>query len=94
MIENGVTQAEIERARNLAIAEYVYEADSLTGLARALWLAARHRVDIERIENLAGAAEGGDACGRQAACAAQYLDKRGSVTGWLVPTEDAPPTVQ
>ena len=93
VVKNGVTQAEIDRARNTMIADYVYEADSITSLAKRYgWRLAMGR-SIADIENLPDRlmkvtlAEV-NAAGRK------YLDPKASVTGWLEPVAAVQPVVQ
>jgi zinc protease len=92
--ENGVTQAELERAKSQFIAEFVYESDSQQTLARRYgaglalgltvaqidaWPAAIAKVTIADVKRVAS----------------KYLDVRASVTGTLIPAamEATPPKV-
>jgi zinc protease len=85
--KNGVTAAELERAKNSYLAEYIYENDNQANLARRYgwslavgrsiaqieaWPADIAKVSLDDIK----------------AAAVQYLDIRRSVTGILLP--DAP----
>jgi zinc protease len=85
---NGVTAAELQRAKNSYIAAYTYESDNQATLARRYgWSLALGR-SIEQIESWP------DAIAKVTAAdikkvAEKYLDVRGSVTGELLPT--APP---
>jgi len=87
---NGVTEAELQRAKNSYIAAYTYESDNQMTLARRYgWSLALGR-SIEQIESWP------DAIAKVTAedikkAAARYLDARGSVTGQLLPT---PPAVE
>jgi zinc protease len=82
--KNGVTAAELERAKSSYIADYVYESDNQATLARRYgwnlavgrtvadiesWPAAITKVTLDDIKK----------------AAAEYLDVRHSVTGYLVP---------
>jgi zinc protease len=85
--KGGVTELELERARRSYLADYVYEADSLGGLARRYgwglvigqsiadiedWPARLRTVTVEDVQ----------------AAAARYLQRKASVTGWLLPTSE------
>ncbi len=82
--KNGVTEKELERAKNSYIADYVYESDNQATLARRYgWNLAVGRTvkDIEAWpENISKVT-----LDDIKKVAAQYLDTRGSVTGYLVP---------
>jgi zinc protease len=82
--DKGVTEAEVERAKKTYLAEFVYESDSQTALARRYggglaigltikeiddWPLKIAKVTPEDVKKVAG----------------KYLDLRRSVTGWLVP---------
>ncbi len=84
IIKNGVTPAELERAKNGYIAEYVYDNDNQNNMARRYgwglavgrtvsqiegWPDEIAKVTLEQIKQVAG----------------QYLDPRRSVTGTLIP---------
>jgi len=81
---NGVTVAELERAKKTFLANYIYESDSQSRLARRYgwalsggrtvkdvegWPDAISKVTLEDLQKVA----------------AKYLDMRRSVTGWLLP---------
>jgi len=81
---NGVTAAELERAKKTFLADYIYESDNQASLARRYgwgvavgrsiadieaWPHAIARVTLEDVKK----------------AAANYLDMRHSVTGWLTP---------
>jgi zinc protease len=84
IVKNGVTVAELERAKSSYIADYVYESDNQATLARRYgwniavgrtvadienWPAAITKVTLEDIKKVA----------------AEYFDVRRSVTGYLLP---------
>lgn len=84
---NGVTAAELDRAKNAYVAEYIYENDNQASLARRYgwglalgrsiadiegWPDAIRKVTLDDVKK-----------------AATNLDMRRSVTGWLVPQEAA-----
>ena len=84
IIKNGVTRAELARAKNSYLADYIYDSDNQVTLARRYgwnlavgrtvadveaWPANLSKVTINDVKKIA----------------AQYLDMRGSVTGYLVP---------
>ncbi len=86
IIAKGVTDAELERAKNAYIAEYIYENDNQATLARRYgwglavgrsvaeidsWPAEIAKVTAEQVKSVA----------------ATYLDLRRSVTGELVPVQ-------
>ena len=85
--KNGVTPAELERAKKSLTADYIYDSDNQANLARRYgwavaigrkidqvegWPEAIKKVTPEDIKNVANS----------------YLDARRSVTGWLLPEED------
>jgi zinc protease len=87
--ENGVTEAELERAKKQFIAEFIYESDSQEQLARRYgsalalgmtigqiesWPADIAKVTLEQVKEVA----------------AKYLDIRRSVTGTLIPAASSP----
>jgi zinc protease len=83
--ENGVTQAELDRAKKAYMAEYIYESDNQSQLARRYgWglVVGRTVKDIdewpERISRVTP--------DEVKAVAAKYLDIRKSSTGTLIPT--------
>lgn len=84
VITNGITEKELQRARNSYIADYIYEADSQGNLARRYgWgLATGQSIaDIEEWPERLKQVTVEDI--RKAA--ATHLDQRKSVTGWLMP---------
>lgn len=83
--DNGVTAAELARAKNSLTAAYIYESDNQSTLARRYgwgrvvgrtleqidgWPDAIQKVTLDDVKKVAD----------------KYLDIRRSVTGWLVPT--------
>lgn len=86
---NGVTAKELERARNTAIADLIYDTDSQSGLARTYgWTLATGGTieDVEKQAERLAAVTLDDI----AAVARKYLDIKRSVTGLLIPLP-APP---
>ncbi|MEQ1718928.1 MAG: pitrilysin family protein [Hyphomicrobium sp.] len=82
--KNGVTAAELERAKNSFIADYVYESDNQATLARRYgWALAvgRTLTDVEAWPGRIAKVTLEDV--KQVA--AEYLDQRRSVTGYMVP---------
>ena len=86
--ENGVTQKELDRARNVYIADHIYGADSQSTLARRYgwalvvgqsiqdveeWPARLEKVTLDDLKRVAK----------------KYLDKKQSVTGILLPAAKA-----
>jgi zinc protease len=87
--ENGVTEAELERAKKQFIAEFVYESDSQEALARRYGGGLVIGLTIEQINGWP------DAISKVTAAqvkdvAAKYLDIRRSVTGTLIPAPSGP----
>jgi len=82
--DNGVTQAELERVRNSAIADFVYDADNQTNLARTYGWALVTGRTIDDIKNREAALLAVTTDDIKAAANA-YLDIRRSVTGYLLP---------
>jgi zinc protease len=86
--ENGVTNAELDRAKSSYIAEYIYDNDDQTSLARRYgWGLAVGR-SLQQIESWP------DAISKVTVddikrVAATYLDPRRSVTGYLLPAQQA-----
>ena len=88
--DKGVTPAELDRAKNGYIADYVYESDSQSTLARRYgWNLVVGRT-LAQVEDWPDAISKVTAEQVQAA-ANTYLDIKRSVTGTLVPTADAGP---
>ncbi len=89
IIENGVTEAELERAKKSYLAEYIYESDNQATLARRYgWamVVGRAVEDIESWPEKIAKVTLDDV----KKVAARYLDPRRSVTGRLLPV---PPDV-
>ena len=87
--EKGVTADELERAKKAFIAEFIYESDSQSALARRYGEGLLLGLTIEQINNWP------DAIAKVTAedikrVAAKYLDIRHSVTGRLIPTPPEP----
>jgi zinc protease len=83
-IANGVTQKELDRARNSYIADYVYESDSIGNLARRYgWglVNGQSIADIEDWPNRLKQVTLDDI----KAVAVRYLQSKASVTGWMSP---------
>jgi zinc protease len=82
--DNGVTQAELERVRNAAIADIVYDADNQTNLARTYgWALVTGRTveDVKSRDAKLAAVTLDDI----KAAARAHLDIKRSVTGFLIP---------
>ena len=89
VVENGLTGEELTRAKKLYIADYVYESDSQTTLARRYgWGMATGQTiaDIESWPERLNSVTLDDI----RAAARKYLDIRHSVTGWLRPPPARP----
>jgi zinc protease len=87
--ENGVSEAELERAKKQFIAEFVYESDSQESLARRYGSGLALGLTVDRINQWP--AEIAKVTPAQVkAAAAKYLDIRRSVTGTLVPGSSGP----
>jgi zinc protease len=81
---NGVTTAELERAKKTFLADYIYESDNQASLARRYgWGIAVGR-SIDDVDNWPQAIAKVTVDDVKKA-AANYLDPRRSVTGWLLP---------
>lgn len=87
--ENGVTEAELARAKRQFIAEFVYDSDSQVTLARRYGEGLALGLTIEQINNWPAAiAKVTLADVKQAA--AKHFDIRRSVTGTLIPGNSGP----
>jgi zinc protease len=90
--ENGVTEAELERAKKQLLAEFVYESDSQEQLARRYGGGLALGLTIDQINNWP--AEIAKVTTQQVKdVAAKYLDIRRSVTGTLIPAPSVPENV-
>jgi zinc protease len=90
--ENGVTEAELQRAKKQFLAEFVYESDSQEQLARRYGGALALGLTIDQINNWpAGIAK--VTAQQVKEVAAKYLDIRRSVTGTLIPAPSVPENV-
>jgi zinc protease len=88
--DKGVTDAELSRAKAGYIAEYVYENDSQSTMARRYgWnlVVGRTIAQVDSWPDDIAKVTAADV----KAVAAKYLDTRRSVTGYLVPTADTGP---
>lgn len=84
IVKNGVTQAELDRAKSSYLADYIYESDNQATLARRYgWALAVERTvaDVEAWPEAIGKVTREEI----QKVAAQYLDLRRSVTGYLIP---------
>ncbi len=82
--KNGVTEAELERAKKTFLADFIYESDNQASLARRYgWgmTVGRSLSDIEGWPHAIAKVTPEDL----KKAAASYLDQRHSVTGWLLP---------
>jgi zinc protease len=88
IIKNGVTQEELDRAKKSYIADFIYESDNQATLARRYGWAlsvGRTVADVEGWPERIAQVTREDV----QRVAAQYLDLRGSVTGYLIPDQTA-----
>jgi len=81
---NGVTAAELERAKKTFLANYIYDSDNQARLARRYGWALTVGRSVNDIESWPDAISKVTLEDVQKA-AAKYLDIRRSVTGWLLP---------
>ena len=84
LIRNGVTPEELERARTSEIANLIYASDSQQSLAQTYgWNLATGRTveDVEARQERLKAVTREDV----QAAASKYLDRKRSVTGYLIP---------
>ncbi|MCB1509325.1 MAG: insulinase family protein [Hyphomicrobiaceae bacterium] len=88
LIKNGVTQAELDRARNVYIATYIYESDSQSTLARRYGYGLTVGQTVEQIENWPKILRSLTLDDLKAAT--KHLDIRASVTGYLIPEAAKP----
>jgi zinc protease len=88
--ENGVTPEEIQRAKNMLIADFIYESDNQATLARRYgWnlVVGRTIEDVNTWPDRIAKVTAADI----KAAAATYLDIKRSVTGHLMPTPETGP---
>jgi zinc protease len=83
VIQNGVTPAELERAKTRMIADVVYDQDNQSTLARWYGTALTTGMTVESVRTWPERVRTVTADAVRAA-AKQYLDKRRSVTGYLI----------
>lgn len=88
VVSGGVTQAELDRARNVYVADYIYESDSQSTLARRYGFGLTVGLSLEKIENWPNVLRSLTVADLKAA--AKHLDIRASVTGYLVPEAPKP----
>jgi zinc protease len=86
IIEKGVTAEEISRAKERMIADMIYAQDSQSSLARIYGVALTTGSTVERVRDWPDRIRAVTADAIQAA-AHRYLDKRRSVTGYLIRDE-------
>jgi len=84
--ENGVTEAELKRARSSYIADYIYENDDQASLARRYGWGLSLGRTVQQIEGWPDALSKVTVDDIKRAAAA-YLDLRRSVTGYLTPSQ-------
>jgi zinc protease len=89
VVAKGVTQAELDRARKVYLAEYIYESDSQSTLARRYGYGLIVGQTIEQIEGWPQALDRLKLDDLKAA-AAKWFDIRASVTGYLLPEPSKP----
>jgi zinc protease len=87
--ENGVTEAELERAKRQFIAEFVYESDSQEALGRRYGGGLALGMTIEQIDSWPAAIAKVTLADLKRAAQA-HLDIRRSVTGTLIPATPGP----
>jgi zinc protease len=88
VIEKGVTAEEISRAKERMIADMIYAQDSQSSLARIYGVALTTGSTVERVRDWTDRIRAVQPDAIQAV-AQRYLDKRRSVTGYLVRDESA-----
>ena len=88
IVENGITEAELERAKKVYLADDIYERDSQTTMARRYGYGLVTGQTIEDIESWPSRIESVTLEQTQQA-ARKHLDIRNSVTGILVPDASA-----
>jgi zinc protease len=83
LLANGVTADEVERATNRLVAEAIYAQDNQATMARWYGAALTSGGSVERVQNWADRIRAVTPDG-VLQVAKTYLDKRRSVTGYLV----------
>ncbi len=84
VIANGISEAELERAKRVYIADYVYESDNQTTLARRYGFGLIVGRTLEQIEGWPEQIRKVNLDGIKQA-AAKFIDRKVSVTGYLLP---------
>jgi zinc protease len=84
--KDGVTQIELERAKKSLLADYIYDSDNQANLARRYGWAVAIGRSINDVEGWPQAIA--KVTTEDVKKAADYLDARRSVTGWLLPESD------
>jgi zinc protease len=87
--EKGVTEVELERAKKVFIADFVYESDNQSSMARRYGEGLALGLTIEQINNWPTAINKVTTEDIKKA-AAKFFDIRRSVTGTLIPTPSEP----
>jgi zinc protease len=91
LIENGVTQAELDRAKRQFLAEFVYESDSQVSLARRYGSGLALGLTVEQIDRWPD--EIAKVTLDDVRKVTRYFDLRHSVTGTLVPISAEPDNI-
>ena len=91
LMENGVTQAELDRAKRQFLAEFVYESDSQVSLARRYGAGRARGMTVEEIDRFPEVIA--KVTLEDVKKATRYFDLRHSVTGTLVPVNTQIETV-
>jgi zinc protease len=86
VVANGVTDSELARAKSRMVADMIYAQDNQTAMARIYGAALTSGQTVDHVYHWTDRIEKVDA-GAVAAAAKRWLDKRRSVTGYLVPEE-------
>ena len=89
IVEKGVDAAELARAKTRLIADTVYAQDSQASLARIYGSALATGGTVEAVRQLAGRHRGRHGRGRAATPPRRWLDRRRTVTGYLIKDEAA-----
>jgi zinc protease len=84
LVENGVTEDELNRAKGSVVAQAIYSQDSQQSMARIVGSALTNGRSLEDVQNWPARIQAVTAEDVQAA-AAQYLNPEKSVTGYLEP---------